>query len=117
MSTTSKFNPMPDDAYGVCRTCDIDLATEQVANIHMNATMAEAMAKGENGSHAVRVLNPSRESRIESEVDELIDEVTSDLMSKIEDLVYRNHITEDEAKMALRHHSDLADAWEEHCDE
>lgn len=114
---TDRFRPEADVQYGKCKTCSIDLTTRQEVDIHMNATLAEATAKGERSGHTVRILNPSRESRIRSEVADLVEEAISEVMSKLEDLVYRNHITEAEAKEAISHEPDFAEAWEDYCDE
>ena len=93
------------------------MQTQSGADAHMNHTFKEALAIGEKKGHSVRILNPSRDRRISSEVSEIVSEAIQDAMSKIEDLVYRNHITEGEGTAAVSGYSDFADAWEEYCDE
>lgn len=112
---TSRFDPEPDAQYAKCKTCGIDLPTVEESNIHGNATAHEAFAKGSSGGgHSIRILNPSRARRIGRAVNGIVDEVIDDAMSKLEDLVYRKHITEAEAVEAIRPYSDFADAWDEY---
>ena len=116
MSTiTDRFDPELDAQYAKCNTCGIDLPTVEESSIHGNATAHESFAKGsKGGGHTIRILNPSRESRIRRAVMGIVDEVIDDAMSKLEDLVYRKHITEAEAVEAIRPYSDFADAWDEY---
>lgn len=111
--SADRFNPDPKADYGHCLVCPATFAAAEEANAHMSATFEEAKAKGESSGHRVRITNPSRGRRIESEISRLISYAIDGVMCDIDRLVDRGDITEDEAKVALCFHPDFADAREE----
>jgi hypothetical protein len=110
----SRFDQDPAANYGMCTTCEIDIPTEQDGEAHMSETMKVAKDKR---SHSIRVLNPSREHRIESAVEDIIDAAISTAMEEIDDLVQDGSFTEEEATEALRYQGKFSDAWEEYLAE
>lgn len=117
MTLTDRFNQDLGLEYGKCGTCEVELQTEVDANEHVSATFEEAKAQGETRGHSVRVLNPTRERRISSEVGSTIADAIEDALDQLDRLVASNHATEGEITTALRGYSDFADAWEDRNDE
>lgn len=103
-----RFDPDPAAPYGRCLGCGVVVASEGDASTHLLA------GAGAGGGHGVRVENPSRQRRIELEVDRLLDDALQGLFSRVDDLVARGDVTEAEASGAFSRHPDIAEAWEEY---
>lgn len=113
--STPRFDPADGLSYGTCNTCTIDLPTKQDADVHMSTTLEEARTTGGRCGHSVHVRNPARSTRINHEIWNLLEDALQGLMSKVDDLIAADHITEEEAGEALsQQHVDLSDAWKEY---
>jgi hypothetical protein len=109
----SRFDQVPNAAYGRCLACDIELATEGLADDHMHTTFEEARAKGKSAGHSVSVLNPSRSARIQRYVDDSVRDAISQAISELVDTVEAGDITDAEMTAAISRWSDFTDEWEE----
>lgn len=115
-TTTDRFDQTAG-AYATCIVCEVELPTAKDGNEHMTETFEAAKAAGMASGHRISVTNPTREQRIEFGVSTIISDAFDKVMDDIERLIDRNEVTEDEAKAALRHHPEFADAWEDYCNE
>ena len=61
---TGRFDPRPNEPYGVCGTCAKPMNDEASARAHMSETFNFAAAS----SHRISVTNPTRPQLIGSEV-------------------------------------------------
>lgn len=116
--STSRFNQDPGVNYGKCNDCGVVLPTEREANDHMATTFEESKASTKNGfgsGHAVRIVNPARPARIKREISSLIEDAIQGALSRIDDLIAADHITEEEAADALQfQHTDFTEEWQEY---
>lgn len=112
-STTSRFDPRPDEAYGRCTTCGQEQPTEDDANRHMSQTHAEAALRGENVSHSVSVTNPGRRRRIDREVGSLLSSHLERFCEELYELVDEGDITAEEAAKAVSMYPDASDVWQQ----
>lgn len=104
--TSDRFDPNPDEPYGHCSDCRDVFDTEDAAEAHMGQTFMGG------SSHRIRVTNPIRARRIESEVSFCIDTALNDLFDELIRLVDNDDATEAEIAEALRWGGrDLDDAW------
>lgn len=113
----NRFDPRPDEAYGRCLICDLELPTELVANEHMSETLeaAKTDAQGNARGHRVRVSNPTRAQRIEMEVSRIVDSAIDDAMNELDRL--SGDATSKEIHTALGGNFEFQEAWEEHNNE
>ena len=103
----TKFDPTPGVAYGECVTCGIVLETDDDAKAHRAATMGA----GGRRSHSTRGVNPTREDRIQSWADGLVEDAISNALDNLRDEVARANVSWDEVYEALTWHSEFADEW------
>ncbi|MCU1441114.1 MAG: hypothetical protein JWP85_2111 [Rhodoglobus sp.] len=104
----SRFDPDPDKPYGNCMDCEEVFADRA----DMSAHLSETYKAGK--SHRGRGTNPTRAERIERELDQIAEDVLYDFVSRTEDLVDRDEVTEEEITEAVgRVTADFADAWSE----
>jgi hypothetical protein len=104
---TGRFDPEEGKPYGHCTRCESkpEFATQKDAHDHL--------AAGEG--HSVRITNPDRTHRIQSAVDDIVEDAIQSALEKVdEDIIRRYGATEEEVTEALKWHSDFADDWEEH---
>ncbi|AWN07775.1 hypothetical protein HOT31_gp104 [Microbacterium phage Hendrix] len=113
--STSRFDPTPDQPYGTCLTCGEVIQTSEDATAHLSKTFDESKAvRGDLSatSHRVQGTNPDRASRIQSFVDQEIEDALENLYEELDREVTRNNLTEEELTEALRDASaDLVDGW------
>jgi hypothetical protein len=57
--------------------------------------------------HRAHITNPTREERIEHEVDSIVDQYLDDILSDIQRHVDHGHLTEDEMRSAVRRYGDI----------
>lgn len=105
--TSTRFDPLPGEAYGSCVDCGISLATSDDADAHRR----ESYRNG--SSHTTRGTNPDRERRIQSHVNDVVSMAIADALDDLQGDIDNGHITEEEMVDALRWHSDFADAWKD----
>lgn len=95
---SSRFDPLPNEPYGVCTDCGIELRTKDRADEHMSNSSAHIIG---SKSHTVRVTNPDRAARILDQIRSEILDALSDAEDRIQDLVHDDEITLDEARSAV----------------
>lgn len=96
---SSRFDPLPNEPYGVCTDCDIELETKDRADEHMSNSSAHIIG---SKSHTMRVTNPDRAARILNQIRSEILDALSDAEDRIQDLVDDDEITLAEAQEAVR---------------
>lgn len=110
--TTSRFDQEVGEAYGRCKTCGVELETQTLLEAHVALTFAEAAGDpGQRVSHTVLTTNPSRAGRIETAVDALVHDAIASVVDELERLVAADHITSEEATVAVANWSDFSDGW------
>lgn len=104
---SSRFDPTPDQPYGICADCDIELETKDRAQKHMSNSSAHIIG---SKSHTVRLTNPDRAARILDQIRSEILDALSDAEDRIQQLVDDEEITLAEAQDAVRRaHIDTSD--------
>ena len=93
---SEKFDQIPDEPYGECLNCQMQLDQKSDADEHMRQTMPD---KGP--SHRVRITNPTRDQRIRSAVGQIIDDALYQAGNQIKNMVDQGHLTLDEARSVL----------------
>jgi hypothetical protein len=104
----NRFDPYPDSDYAKCQDCGKELALKEFADDHLRETRESSSNKH---SHTVRILNPSRQSRIDTEISHIIDDAIQNALEDVDRLVEREEITEEEASKALLWHDGFHDEW------
>ncbi|MBC9927204.1 hypothetical protein [Leucobacter sp. cx-169] len=118
MSTKGRFDPEEGVPYGRCLSCEGEVlfASKEAASEHMSATFEEAQKAGGRSGHRISVLNQTREMRIQSEIDDIVDKAMIDVMDDALRLI--GDATEEEITKAFRHATaDFSDAWYEALEE
>ncbi|WP_426734430.1 hypothetical protein [Glutamicibacter sp. 2E12] len=101
------FDPIAGENFGECTTCNQPMATEKDMHDHW--------ASNEGKGHRVRVMNPPRAQQIRNHVQRSVDEAMSSFYSEMDSLIAQGHLTEEEAKNAMKTaFVDVADGWEEY---
>ena len=104
-----RFDPIEGADYGNCVTCGAVFVTRDDADKHRTETMDESPIRR---SHTTRGLNRTREERIQSWADDIVQDAISDAIDNLRDEVASANVSWDEVFEALRWHSDFADEWE-----
>lgn len=114
MTTSNRFNPEPDQPYGKCTDCNLELPTEEDAAAHRKATAGSIRTPGRSykATHATRATNPGRQERLRQEVRREVESAIEDLMAELARLVEDQDATKDEIATALSDcYVDLAHDW------
>ncbi|MEV7827522.1 hypothetical protein [Microbacterium enclense] len=77
--------------------------------------MSETMEPDEHGnkrSHSTQATNPTREQRIRSLVDGIVQDAIEEALDNLQNEIARARISHDEVTAALGYYSDFADEWE-----
>jgi hypothetical protein len=109
--TTPLYDAVAGEPYGRCKTCELDVETQALAERHMDETMKAATGENLRESHSITVLNPSRERRIGRAVESVIDDAILDAIDELKELVEHDHATQEEITAAIGRWSDFADEW------
>lgn len=113
--STSFFEPHPTKPHGTCQDCPELLPTDADTQHHMAETSAASKNKS---SHTVSITNPSREERIQSRIDGIIEDAIDEAIQEITDLTDTDDsLTPEEIAEALGWHDAFADAYREHLAE
>ena len=104
--TSTRYDPRPNEPYGVCLTCDMTLDDGLAADKHMSDTTPVG-----GRSHSTRTTNPTRKQRVQRAIDSIIEDAIADALDEVLDLT-DEHITRSEARAALFWHPDFLDALE-----
>lgn len=106
----TRFDPIPDQAYGLCADCKMELMTKEDAEAHMDETMASSGRRRQ--SHTIRATNPERERRIQSFVDGVVRDAIDDAMDELQNPVSRDLASSEEIEEALKWFgTEWSDAW------
>lgn len=105
----SRYDQKQGEKYGVCEKCGVNLGTEGEADVHMQETSA---ASASRRSHTVRITNPTREMRIQSMVDDVVQDAIEEALDTLRDAQSRGDVSSDEITEALKWHSDFSNEWE-----
>lgn len=109
MTMSTLFDPTPGQDYGLCRTCDERIPTEDDKAKHW---------AGEGKGHSIGILNESRTDRIERFVRQEVEDAMQSAYSSIDDYIARGHFTEEEVAKAMQTiHVEVDDGWEEYSND
>lgn len=104
------LEPEADKPYGTCKTCGADIADYEAMQKHFSETLGGP----ERGSHTIQVVNPTRQERIEQNIDRIVNDSVMEALDKIDREVGEDRsITLEEATTALRHHDTFLEMWDE----
>ena len=104
------FEPTPGKDYGVCKTCNKPIPTESDKDQHW--------ASPEGKGHTITIMNPPRIDRIRRHVQSELDSAMTSFYSEIDSDIARGHLTEEEAKDAMRSaFADVEDGWDEYSND
>lgn len=110
----SRFDPKPDEPYGTCK-CGETVATRDAMSAHFKAVADANGGRAGGSAHSVRITNQTREERIESELENIVESAVRDIMDELDRLIDKGDITEDEATEATKSVDiDLFDQWKEY---
>lgn len=113
----SRFDPKPDEPYGTCR-CGETLATRDAMSTHFNAVRDANGGRAGGSAHSVRITNQTRDERIESELESLVEDAVQNIMDELDRLITKGDLTEDEAAEATKSVDiDLFDQWKAYISE
>jgi hypothetical protein len=104
----NRFDPTPDGDFAKCQDCGETLALRQFADDHLKETREAAANKH---SHTILILNPSRQSRIETAVSHIIEDAIQEGLEEVDRLIADEEITEEEATKALLFYDGFYDEW------
>ena len=93
---SEKFDQIPDEPYGDCLTCQMQLDQKSDADEHLNQTM-----QGPGPSHRIGITNPTRDQRIEYALDTVIDDALYEVGNQIKKMIDRDELSLEEARSAL----------------
>ncbi len=110
---SNRFDPLPDEPYGKCATCDAVMQTPQDSANHLKETFETAPQPGERFSHSVSVSNASRPTRISQAIGQIVEDAINEAMEEVDRLVESEDLTYEEAETALASYDGFSDAWEE----
>ncbi|WP_402465690.1 hypothetical protein [Isoptericola aurantiacus] len=110
---------MSADHYAECITCGVTLQTPADRDAHLRDTFTAAKEKDGYAakSHAARTVNPTPEEIAESDVRRKVESALDDCMDSLDRLVYRDRVTPEQVREALRWFPDFANAWDEYTAE
>lgn len=110
---SGRFDPDPSKAYGRCKTCGIELDTQDDSRSHMDDTMRASGGK----SHTVWIANPDRATRIKWGTSLIVESAIDRAIEELDGLVQRGQITTGEVEEALSLYPNFEDAWQDYIDE
>ncbi|UXN30989.1 hypothetical protein [Glutamicibacter sp. M10] len=103
------FDPTPGQDYGLCKTCNKPIPTEDDKGKHW---------AGDGEGHSISILNQSRADRIERHIQQEIEDALQSAFSAIDDYLVRGHFTEEEVTKAMQTiHFEVDDGWREYSNE
>lgn len=114
--TSDRFDPEPGGPRITCLDCGLAFTSDKEADAHRTESFELAKAATPQPDvrirgHRTQNTNPSRASRIYSQVAGIVDDAIADAVDKVSDLVDAGHITAEEATEALSEFDGFADTW------
>ncbi|MCQ9384398.1 hypothetical protein [Brevibacterium moorei] len=94
------FDPTPGKPYGACKTCRQTLQTREAADEHLYGNLG----------HRIRIMNPTRQQRIERGLETEVIIAIAQFTPPIEKLIQAGQCTRQEAVDALEEHPEFQEA-------
>lgn len=106
---STRFDPESDQPYGACKTCGLEIPTEDASRTHLD----ETRENGRGRSHTIQITNPARPTRIMGFVDYEVEAAIREGLDEIQRLVDQGDATAEEVTEALSWHTKFQDIWKQ----